>query len=129
MLVLISGGINAIIEPPFMIFKNKSRNYPIRNARYSVPGAAYRTEQQGWMNSINMLKWVCEDRVINPLPHGKIGHLFIDNCSGHNVTEENYTGAEKIRIMLVYFPPNRTDLVKPCDELVIQKIKSARRKR
>lgn len=64
MLVCISGGANAIIEPPLMIFKNKTRNYPMRNVPENIPGVAYRTGPKGWMDFITMLEWLRESLVI-----------------------------------------------------------------
>lgn len=66
MLVRISGGINARIEPPFMIFKNKTRNYRMRNVPGSVPGVAYRTGPKEWMDSLNMIEWLQERLLIEP---------------------------------------------------------------
>ncbi len=39
----ISGGVNAKLESPFMIFKNRNRNYPIYGVPDNVPGVSYRT--------------------------------------------------------------------------------------
>ena len=43
MVVRLSGGRNAMIQTPFMIFQNYNRNYKIRGVPDNVPGAFYRT--------------------------------------------------------------------------------------
>lgn len=67
--------------------------------------------------------------VIKELPHCKICQLFIDNCNGHNLTEEILTAAEIIRTTLTFFPPNSTGIVQTCEALIIQKIESSCRNR
>lgn len=129
MLVRLSGGPKAIIETPLIIFKNKSRSYPIRNLPDNIPGVAYRTGPKGWMDSSNMLEWLKERRVMKELPGNKIRELFIDNCSGHNLNEEIVEAAEQIKTNIHYFPPNTTEFIQPCDALVIQMIKTAWKKR
>ena len=49
--VRLSGGRNARIEPPFMVFFNKNRDYPLRGVPDDVPGVAYRTGPKEWMGS------------------------------------------------------------------------------
>lgn len=62
------------------------------------------------------------------MPNGKLRDLCIDNCS-HNLAEDIVNAADNIRTNIQNFPPNTTELVQPCDALVIQKIKTAWRKR
>lgn len=45
--VTLIGGIKSRIEPGFMVFKNKDRNYPIRGFLDDVNGAAYSTGPKG----------------------------------------------------------------------------------
>ena len=47
MVVRISGGRRAIIEPPMLIFSNENRNYPIRDLDDNIPGVSYRTGPKG----------------------------------------------------------------------------------
>ena len=47
MVVRISGGRRAIIEPPMLIFSNENRNYPIRGLDDNIPGVSYRTGPKG----------------------------------------------------------------------------------
>ena len=112
-----------------MIFKNKDRNYPIKRVPDNVPGTAYRTGPKGWMDNIVMKQWLCEPHVIKKLPNNRMRHLFVDNCSGHNLHEEIVAYAKDIMTTINFFFPNATDLIQPCDSFIIQKIKDAWRRR
>ena len=50
MVVRVSGGVNALIEIPFMIFMNKDRNYLIRGAPDDIRGVSYRSGPKGCMD-------------------------------------------------------------------------------
>lgn len=91
----ISGGINARLEIPLLIFQNKSRNYPIRGVPDDIRGVAYRKGIKGWIDRINMLYWVREPRVIKELPNQRLRKIFIYNCSGHNINEENINAPDQ----------------------------------
>ena len=123
MLVRLSGGRDATIEPPFMVFKNKDRNYPMRGTADNIPGVAYRTGPKGWIDTTVLPQWIRERRVMWRLPDGRKRVLFLDNCSGHNQTEEQISAFLEINTELRYFPPNTTHLLQPCDSFIIQKIK------
>lgn len=123
MRVRISVGVNGPIEPPIMIFKNKSCNYPMRNVPDNGSGVTYRKGPKGWMDSLNMIALLLEPRVIKPFQSDKISDLFIDNRSSHNLTEDILGAGEAIRTNQHYFP-NTTELFKPCDAIVILKIKA-----
>lgn len=125
MLVRISGGTKAIIKASLMIFKKKNRGYPMRNIPYYIPEVAYRTQRKGSKDLIDMFEWLCETRVVTLLPNGNLYHLYSDNCSGHNLTEELLGTAERVQTTLNYIPLDTTKIAQPCDALVIQKIKVA----
>lgn len=125
MVVRLSGGRDAMIEAPFMVFTNKKRSYPIKGTPDNIAGVAYRSGPKGWMDTVVMTQWLSERRVIKKLPNNRRRVLFVDNCSGHNVTEEMITALSKINTEVRFFPPNTTHLLQPCDSFVIQKIKSA----
>ena len=55
MLLRLSGGRNARIKTPFLIFQNKERIYLIRGLPDNVPEVVYRSGPKGWMDSQNML--------------------------------------------------------------------------
>lgn len=125
MMVRISGGRDARIEPPFLVFTNKDRNYPIRGVPDNVEGVSYRTGPKGWMDTLIMPLWMNERRIIQPLPNNRQRVLFVDNCNGHKETEALTAASASIRTKIRFFPPNATHLVQPCDSFVIQKIKTA----
>ena len=88
MMVRITGGNLSLISNPFMIFKNKDSNYPIRGVSDDVPGVSYRTGPKGWITKRVMQEWVMDDRAMPRLPNNRRRVLFMDNCSSHNVTPE-----------------------------------------
>lgn len=55
-LVRLSGGPSAIIEPPLIIFTNKNRIYPIRGVPDNVSGVVYRTESKAWVDGNKMIE-------------------------------------------------------------------------
>ena len=125
MVVRISGGVNALIEIPFIIFMNKDRNYPIRGVPDDIPGVPYRSGPKGWMNRTVFPQWLNKKRIIQPLPSGRQRLLYLDNCSGHAYTEDVINSLFSVRTKLLFFPPNSTHLVQPCDSFIIHKIKRA----
>ena len=125
MVVRLSGGRDARVEPPFMAFMNKDRNYPIRGTPDDRPDVAYRTGPKGWMDMRVMPEWLSENRVISALPNGRRRVLLLDNCSGHNNTNALDIAIQKTRTCIRYFPASATHPIQPFDSFVIQKIKSA----
>lgn len=59
MMVRQTGGVNASIIPPILIFKNVSRSYPISRLEDSVPGVSYRIFPKVWMDSTVWREWLC----------------------------------------------------------------------
>ena len=56
-------------------------------------------------------------------PYGRETIMYLDNCEGHNASE-NFTAAlAQTKTKLSNFPPCSTHLVQPCDSFVIFKIK------
>lgn len=51
MVVRLSGGRDARVEPPFMVFMNKDRNHLIRGTPDDRPDVAYRTGPRGLMDT------------------------------------------------------------------------------
>lgn len=125
MLVRISGGALSMVEAPFMIFKNLDRSYPIRGLPDDVPGVSYRSGPKGWIDNTVMQQWAQEPRALEKLPQGRRRVLFMDNCSGHKLTDALLEKLEKVNTEIRFFPPNATDLLQPADSFVIQKIKMA----
>ena len=124
-MVCLSGRRDACIEPPFLVFTNKNRSYPIRGTPDDVAGVAYRTGPKGWMDTQVLSQWLSEERKMKPLENGRRRILLVDNCNGHNETEAMRSSASRIRTEIRYFLPNATHLIQPCDSFVIQKIKRA----
>lgn len=124
MVVRLSGGRDAKIECPFLVFMNKDRSYPIRGVPDCVDGVAYRSGPKGWMDRVVMPQWISERRVFNKLPNNRCRTLFVDNCSGHTETDALREALRDVNTEIRYFPPNTTHLLQPCDSFVIQKLKS-----
>lgn len=84
MLVRLSRGRDAEKCPPFMVFLNRDRNYPIRDTPEDVPGMAFHTGPKGCMDTKVLPQWISERRVIGLLPHNRRQIIFLGNCSGKN---------------------------------------------
>jgi len=129
MMVRISGGVNARIEAPMLIFKNQNGAYPIRGVADNVPGVCYRTGPHGWMDSRVFCEWLLEPRAVGHLREGKQMVLYVDNCSSHNSNVSVGNCLRQIRTTMQKLPPNATHLVQPADSFIIQKIKEEWRAR
>lgn len=88
MVVCISGGRDVCILLPFIMFKNKHRNYPMRGLPDDLEGVSYRTGPKGWMDTTVMPEWLKEEQVFQKLPHDRTRILYVENCSGHNSTAQ-----------------------------------------
>ncbi|RHY89932.1 hypothetical protein DYB35_004602 [Aphanomyces astaci] len=93
MMVTITGGAQARIVAPMMIFMNKNRSYPIQGVPDTISGASYHTD------------------------------LWVDNCGGDNASQELDRALAETNTAIHFFPPCATDLVQPADSFVISKIK------
>lgn len=67
MMVRLTGGFNASIMTPVLIFKKLSRSYPISGLEDSVPGVPYRTSTHAWMDPTVWREWLCETSDISGL--------------------------------------------------------------
>jgi len=123
MVVRLTGGRKASIQPPFLIFLNKSRNYPIRGVPDDVPGVSYRTSPKAWMDRTVFVQWLSEPRAIRKDEFGRKKVIFVDNCSGHGETEAQLGQLKAINGDLRVLSPNSTHLCQSCGSFVIQKIK------
>lgn len=104
MVVGLSGGRNVMIQPIWIIFKNKDRRYPIRGVDDEVPGVDYRTGPQGWMDLEVLPQWLEETRVIWKLPGDRERVLYVDNCSGHKVKEAVKAALDKLNTEVRFSP-------------------------
>jgi DDE superfamily endonuclease len=108
-----------------MILQNASCSYPIRNLPNNIPAVSYRTGKLGWMDQRVMTEYLCDPRAIRRDSEGRQRVLFLDNCGGHNSTEDSESALAKIKTVVRFFPKNSTQLTQPADSFVIQKIKAA----
>lgn len=69
MMVRLSGGRDAQIEPPFLVFMETDCNYPICGAPDEVAGVTSRTGPKGWMDTRVLPQWLSERSVIKPPPN------------------------------------------------------------
>lgn len=123
MIVRLSGGRNAQIEPHFLVFKNNYWNYLICGVlRDSVLSVVYRTRSKGWVDTVVASFWLSETRFISALRNGFCRHLWVDNCSGHNRTASLSKAPSVIRTVIHYFPHNSVHLLQPFESFIIQKI-------
>ncbi|GMF41526.1 unnamed protein product [Phytophthora fragariaefolia] len=123
MVVRISGGANARVHPPMMIFTNSNCSYPIHGIPDSMPGVSYRSSPKGWMNTKNFREYLQEPRAMCSDWMGREKTIFLDNCSGHLGQEDCKEELDGLNADLRYLPPNATDLCQPVDSFVIAKIK------
>ena len=123
MMVRITGGKNALIQPPFIVFQNKSRNYPIRRVPDDVPGVPYRTGPKGWMDKRVFGEWLLETRAISKDAFGRQWTIVLDNCSGHLEPDIQRENLAKINAVIKFLSKNATHLCEQADSFVIQKLK------
>lgn len=124
MVVRITGGANAKIAAPFMIFKNKDRNYPIRGTPDDIPGVSYRTAPKGFVDRALFAEYFREKRA--HCRHKMNDYeriIYLDNCGGHNETVDLVESLDDAQATLRFLPENATDLCQPADSFVISKLK------
>ena len=128
LMVRVTGGVDAKIYASLMIFSNKDRSYPIRGLVDDVPGVCYRTGSKGWMDHQVFVQWLEEKRANPPDKYGRRKVIFMDNCSGHNDTNESVAALAKLNAEIRKLPANATDLCQPADSFIISKIKDVWRR-
>lgn len=123
----ITGGEHATAAGVMVILKNKLRSHPIMHVPDNYNNLCYRSGPKGWMDHIVFEEWLGEKRVhIMPgLPQPAMTAAtpkvlyFLDNCSGHHLPDLNQQNQllQAINARIIYFPPNTSHLVQPCDDL------------
>jgi hypothetical protein len=108
-----------------VLFTNKNRAYPIQGIRDDVPGVCYRIGPRGWIDSQLLLEWFSEARSYQLDIYGRMKHVWMDNCSTHNITPDLSRVLNRLHTTLSYLPPNTTHLVQPADTFIISKIKDS----
>lgn len=114
LVVRIPQGRYAQIEPGFLVFENKDRNYLIRGVTVSVPGVAYRTGPKGWMECVILPLWIREKRVLQKFSNELCRIFFVHNCSSHNWMDDLSAACPEINTEIRYFskiPPTSYNLV------------------
>ena len=125
MVIRISRGRRSMIEAPMLIFTNSNRNYPICGLYDNIPGVCYRTGPKGWMDQTLFAEYFSEPRAFQFDVHGRSKVIWVDNCTGHNVTPQLSVVLEAKQIILKYLPPCSTYLCQPADTFIISKGKDA----
>lgn len=111
MVFRIREGRDAVIELPFIVFKNDKRSYPIRGLSEDILVVSYRSGPKGCMDTTVMLHWLSERKLIPPLHNGRMRICYVGSCSGHNETPQFSSALERINTKIVYFEPNITECV------------------
>ena len=88
MVVRITGGRDACIQPPMIIFKNENRSFPIRGLPDNVLGVCHRSSPKGWMDSSVWTAWLQEPRALGVLSNRRQIILCVDTCSSHTTSDE-----------------------------------------
>ena len=78
----VTGSSNSKLASPFSIFRNRLESYPIKGSLDKDLSVSYRTQRNGWMDSIRFVQWLRERRAIGSLPENEHRVLFLGNCSG-----------------------------------------------
>lgn len=121
-ITICGGDENAYVSTPMVIFKNKDRNYPIQRVPDDIVNVTYRTQPNAFMDGVVMKAWL-RSRGWGRPKYGQKRTLLLDNFSGHE-----YAGIEgdlaALQTTRIFFPPNVTDVIQPCDSFVIQKFKA-----
>ena len=128
MVLRLIGGTNARLEAPFIIFKNRDRNYPIKNFPDDIDGVSYYTRLREWMDNNVFIQWLQEPRAICKDPEGRSGTLFLNNCSCHRLSNSVSEALNNILTSLAFLPRSATHLCQPLDSFIIQKLKACWRK-
>ena len=110
-----------------IIFKNQDCSYPIRGVPDDVNGTCYRTGPKGWMDRWIFVEWLNEQRANPRDMYGRKIVIFIDNCGGHNETQESKEALDRFNASVRKLSANTTDLCQPSDSFIISKIKIASR--
>ena len=125
MVIRISGGRRSMIEAPMLIFTNPNSNYPIRGLDDNIPGVCYRTGPKGWMDQTLFAEYFSEPRAFQSDVHSRPKIVWVDNCTGHNMTPQLNVVLEAKQAILKYLPSCSTHLCQPADTFIISKVKDA----
>ena len=110
MVLRLRGGIDGKLMQPFLIFKNRDKNYPMMNLADNIDGVSYRTQPRAWMDNTVFEEWLREPRAIDRDADNRTRHLFLDDCSGHRQTENISSALLAINTEIEFLPRNETYL-------------------
>ena len=125
MVIRISGGRRSMIEALMLIFTNSGSNYPIRGLEDNIPGVCYMTRPKGWMDQVLFAEFFTDPWAFQANIHGCQKLVWIDNCTGHNITPRLTAVLKARHNALKYLPPCSTYLCQPADTFIISKVKDA----
>ena len=114
-----------MIKAPMLIFTNSGSNYPIRGLEDNIPRICYRTGRKGWMDQVLFAEFFVDPRAFQADIHGRRKLIWIDNCTGHNITPKLTAVLEAKQSALKYLPPYSTYLCQLADTFIILKVKDA----
>ena len=129
MALRLRGGIDAKLMQPFLIFKNRDRNYPMVNLLDKIDRVTYQTRPRAWMDNILFDQWLREPRAIRMDAKNRTRYLFMDNCSGHKRTENVTNAFVAINTEIEFLLRNSTHLCQLMDSFIIQKLKCTWRRK
>ena len=119
MVLRLRGGIEAKLMEPFLIFKNRDRNYPMVNLPNNIHGVSCRTHPRARIDNILFDQWLREPRATSKDTENHTQHLFMDNCFCHKRTENVTNALIPINSEIEFLPRNSTHLCQPLDSFII----------
>lgn len=117
MIVRLSGGQDPQIELHVLIFKKRDRSSTIRGIPDNLPGLAYQSGPEGWMDQPVICQCLNEPSSVKRLPNNTLFDLFFANCSGHNIDENILNAVKNLRKTVHSFSLNQIDMVQHCEFL------------
>ena len=81
--IRISGGQNARIEKPLVIFQNPNRNCPTFGIPDNVDGITCRSSPKGWMTNRMFVNYFSDPNTIQSLDNNSIRTIWVHSCHIH----------------------------------------------
>lgn len=82
MVLTLRKGVNAKIEDPFLIFKNKNPNHPMINLTDDIPGISLNRQPRSWMDDHFFVEWVKESGATCQDSHNRLRTLIFGQFLG-----------------------------------------------
>ena len=77
------------------------------------------------MDQALFAEFFADPRAFQANIHGRRKLVWVDNCTGHNITPRLTVVLEASHSALKYLPPCSTHLYQPADTFIISKVKDA----